>query len=258
LFSHFPADSNFFFFFAVYRLAIEFCVTDLSNFYFLIVKDRLYCNKPASVQRRSAQTVLVQVAKVLNTTIAPICINLSEEVFQHLPGRPQMIESVFQAGWVAEHENWRNEALAKEIELLRELRDEVNRRAEALRNDKFVPAPRSSSSCSCCSPPRMRAINRIVRSSAEVEVEVFGVDETLAARIADCGADFFGTASVQCLPVAQTPSDATPAERTGPKVAIRVKPTTHGKCPRCWRFIVAAAPAESLCSRCEEAVQQPN
>jgi isoleucyl-tRNA synthetase len=72
-------------FFKFYQLLQNFCVVDLSSFYFDIVKDRLYTASPKSVSRRSVQTVLEEVLLVLVRLLVPVTPHLAEDIWQHIP-----------------------------------------------------------------------------------------------------------------------------------------------------------------------------
>ena len=72
-------------FFKFYQLLQNFCVVDLSSFYFDIVKDRLYTAAPKSLSRRSAQTVLEEVLSVLVRLLVPVTPHLAEDIWQHIP-----------------------------------------------------------------------------------------------------------------------------------------------------------------------------
>ena len=70
-------------FHGVYRSLYNFCVVDLSNFYFDIIKDRLYCGDEAG--RRSAQTALYRILDGMTRLVAPILAFTSEEIWQAMP-----------------------------------------------------------------------------------------------------------------------------------------------------------------------------
>lgn len=63
----------------------NFCVTDMSNFYLDIVKDRLYCSKEHSVERRAAQTTIYRVLSGISRLIAPIMAFTAEEIWSFMP-----------------------------------------------------------------------------------------------------------------------------------------------------------------------------
>ena len=66
-------------------LLVRLVPADLSSFYFDIIKDRLYCDDPASPARISTQTALYHVLQCLTRSIAPVLPHLAEEVAQHSP-----------------------------------------------------------------------------------------------------------------------------------------------------------------------------
>jgi isoleucyl-tRNA synthetase len=79
----------------VYAAVLDFCAKDLSAVYFGSLKDRLSTTGTAERSRRSAQTVLFEVASALLPLLAPVLSFTAEEAWQQLPGRPA--ESVFLA-----------------------------------------------------------------------------------------------------------------------------------------------------------------
>src|ERR1700733_4436832 len=65
----------------VYPEIHNFCATDLSAFYFDIRKDAVYCDRPDSVRRRAARTVLDQLHRCLCTWLAPVLCFTAEEAW---------------------------------------------------------------------------------------------------------------------------------------------------------------------------------
>jgi isoleucyl-tRNA synthetase len=80
-------------FIKVLSMINQFCVDDLSSFYFETTKDRLYSEAVNSVERNSAQTALDHVFKNLNKLVAPILPFLAEEV--HLARHGNDHSSIF-------------------------------------------------------------------------------------------------------------------------------------------------------------------
>ena len=70
-------------FHAVYRAIYNFCVTDMSNFYLDIIKDRLYCGDDAG--RASAQSALYTILDGMTRLIAPILAFTSQEIWAAMP-----------------------------------------------------------------------------------------------------------------------------------------------------------------------------
>lgn len=68
-----------------YRVLYDFVVTELSNVYLDALKDRLYCEKPGSLARRSAQTVLAELLSMLLRDLQPILAFTCDEVMANAP-----------------------------------------------------------------------------------------------------------------------------------------------------------------------------
>ena len=78
----------------IYHRLNHFCVTDLSAFYFDVLKDRLYISAPKSHGRRSAQTAIWRIGEALVRLLAPIMSFTAEEVWDYLPKTAGRTESV--------------------------------------------------------------------------------------------------------------------------------------------------------------------
>lgn len=59
----------------------NFCVVDMSNFYFDVLKNRLYTTAPDSKSRRAAQTVLYKVLDALTLVLTPILAFTCDEIW---------------------------------------------------------------------------------------------------------------------------------------------------------------------------------
>ncbi|XP_067901174.1 isoleucine--tRNA ligase, mitochondrial [Heterodontus francisci] len=106
----------------VTRLVLAFINRELSNFYFSIVKDRLYCEDEKHPKRRSCQTVLDEALDVITRSIAPILPHLAEEVFQHQSNKKEPL-SVFRTGWIKASSVWKKPGIVEAIEGACAMRD---------------------------------------------------------------------------------------------------------------------------------------
>ncbi|HEX6905683.1 MAG TPA: isoleucine--tRNA ligase [Terriglobales bacterium] len=133
----------------IYQRVNQFCVVDLSAFYFDVLKDRLYTYAPNSRGRRSAQTAIWRIGEALVRLLAPILSFTSEEVWQQLPQVAGRVESVHLALFPSQQEilglatptrnGESNEGqLGSDWTLLRGVRDEVLKALEAARNQKLI------------------------------------------------------------------------------------------------------------------------
>ncbi|MCZ6726494.1 MAG: class I tRNA ligase family protein, partial [Acidobacteria bacterium] len=67
-------------------LLFDFCNDTLSSFYLDALKDRLYCDRPDSKRRRSAQSVIWKLTELLSTLLAPILPHTADEAWRVLHG----------------------------------------------------------------------------------------------------------------------------------------------------------------------------
>lgn len=120
----------------VYNLIHHYCTVFLSQFYFDVLKDRLYTDAPHSLRRRSSQTVLYETLLVLVKLVNPILPHTSEEVWRHIPDPeeisveltlfPEVQEDLFDSQF---EEQWKK---------ILEVRDEVLKSLEVAREQKLI------------------------------------------------------------------------------------------------------------------------
>jgi isoleucyl-tRNA synthetase len=104
----------------VFHALFNFCVNDLSAFYFDIRKDALYCDPYDSIARRSALTVLDILFGALTAWLAPMLAFTMEEAWlNRFPGET---DSVHLRQFPAIPSNWREEALAEKWRKVRAVR----------------------------------------------------------------------------------------------------------------------------------------
>src|ERR1700686_5372852 len=80
----------------VYHAIHDYCVVDLSSFYWDVLKDRLYTKAPRNTSRRSAQTAIWKISSALVRLLAPVLVFTTEEVWKMLPADKQATGSVHQ------------------------------------------------------------------------------------------------------------------------------------------------------------------
>jgi len=125
-------------FYNLFQEITYFCSIEMSSFYLDIVKDRLYCEGPKSLERRSAQTVLTEVLKVLVRIISPVLSFTAEEIWERIPASLKDEESVHLASWIDPNPAYKNEELAKKWGKIAHLRKEVNKKIEAQRQEGLI------------------------------------------------------------------------------------------------------------------------
>ncbi len=127
-------------FYRFYQTVQNFCVIDLSNIYFAIVKDILYIEKPDAPLRRSVQTVLWEVLKALLGMITPVLTHLAEDAREKMPEAllEQLPESILLGHFPAHHPQWRNAELSEKWDSVLEIRDALNLLLEKARAEKHI------------------------------------------------------------------------------------------------------------------------
>ena len=68
----------------VFHAVHNFCVVDMSNFYFDVLKDRLYTEKSDGELRRAAQTTIYIILDAMTRMIAPILAFTSDEIWKYM------------------------------------------------------------------------------------------------------------------------------------------------------------------------------
>src|SRR6201987_3554252 len=122
----------------IYHAIHDFCVVDLSAFYYDVLKDRLYTKGEDNPSRRSGQTAIWKITSALVRLAAPLLTFTAEEIWKYLPkaaGEPDGVhialfpqEEELRAGLTAEKINtW---------ELLSRVRGVVLKALEVARNEK--------------------------------------------------------------------------------------------------------------------------
>src|SRR6185503_10154841 len=120
----------------IYHATVDFCATDLSAFYFDVLKDRTYCSGKRWPERRAAQTVLYRLVRDLCRLLAPIISFTAEEAWRHLPG--EKARSVLLAGLPEADPAALSDSLEEEFQQLQALRQVVNLALEQKRVAKEI------------------------------------------------------------------------------------------------------------------------
>ena len=125
-------------FYSLFQEITYFCSMEMSSFYLDIVKDRLYCEGTTSIERRSTQTVLTEVLKVLVRIIAPVLSFTADEIWERIPKTLKEEESVHLSKWIEARPEYLNKELAQKWDKIARLRREVNKKLEAERQTGLI------------------------------------------------------------------------------------------------------------------------
>ena len=217
----------------IYQKLHNFCVNELGAFYLDVIKDRQYTCAADSVARRSAQTALHLIGEALARWMAPILSFTAEEFWAHLPppSSGERQASVFLARWFEPPAAFAVDGASEAIDWqgILAARAAVNKALESLRTDERIG------------------------SGLDAEVELFA-DASQLAALSPLGDELrfaLITSAATARPLDQAPEEAQATELEG--LRLRVVPSEHPKCERCWHRradVGASAAHASLCGRC--------
>ncbi|MFZ0021278.1 MAG: class I tRNA ligase family protein, partial [Acetobacteraceae bacterium] len=202
----------------VYPELHNFCATDLSAFYFDVRKDAIYCDRPDSLRRRAARTVLDHLHRCLTTWLAPVLCFTAEEAWCARFGEQDSVHLELFPELPAE---WRDDALATRWETIRAIRRRIT-----------VPIEEA------------RRANTLGSSlQASVTLPLSAAHAGLLA--ADEWAEIAIVSNVRVV-----------ADESEPLATI--SPAPGDKCARCWRVLPEVGKQgghPALCARCADAVE---
>lgn len=204
----------------------NFCVTDMSNFYLDVLKDRLYVSKPDDIKRRSAQTAMYIILDSLVRLLAPVLAFTSEEIWKYIPHRrTDDPESIQLNSWPVVNDEYNNPQLEAKWDRLTEIRDDVLKALENARNEKTIGAS----------------------LEAEIRLTASGGDYDFLYENRDILPMIFIVSNVV---VDKSPS--------ADMIKIEVAKAEGEKCERCWVYSTTVGESHThptLCSRCAEVLE---
>ena len=214
----------------VYQVLLNYLAGDLSSIYLDILKDRLYAEAAGSKIRRSAQSTLYGVFKLLVSVLAPILSFTSEEAWTLRPGKKSagIDDSIFLTDLPSLEgmAEWKNAALEDVYAKVWLVRDQVQKTIEEARNEKKVGHPRE--------------IFVKVSVNKDAKTQLLSIKENIARLflVSEVGLESHDGDDIKVLEVSKTPAE---------------------KCPRCWvhsKDIGTSSEHPELCVRCVEALAQ--
>jgi isoleucyl-tRNA synthetase len=209
----------------VYHALYSFCTVTLSNRYFDIIKDRLYTAAPKSFARRSAQSAIYEIVSSLSRLLAPILVFTSDEIWENLPDKESLPQSVHLSTFPEPKQ--RDRSLIELWDRLFDIRDKVLRALEDARTDKLIGSS----------------------LEALVELRATGEQIELLKRFENDLRYIFIVSQVQ-LVEEKSVEDG---------VGVEVRRADGVKCERCWNYskrVGESARYPSCCERCVEALTE--
>ena len=210
----------------------NFCVVDMSNFYFDVLKDRLYTTAPDSKSRRAAQTVLYKVLDALTLILTPILAFTCDEIWTAMkhdksrnPEGP-LFNSIPTADYIET-----DEAFIAKWDRIHEIRTDVQKALELARNEKVIGKPLEAKVTLYADGELADFLKSELKSLPEIFI-------TSAVEIADGEGDFKGDVK---------------------GLSITVNKADGEKCERCWKFsdtVGQDSEHPTLCAHCAETMKQ--
>ena len=209
-----------------------FCVVEMSNFYFDVLKDRLYTSAPESQTRRAAQTVLYKVLDALTLMLTPILAFTADEIWQSMPhdksrnAQSPLFNEIPQPDFIEADADF----IAK-WERIHSVRYDVQKALELARNEKIIGKP------------------------LEAKVELFAQGELY---------DFLKSVEAD-LPEIFITSSVTVSNGEGEVkgdvegLSVTVLKADGEKCERCWKFsstVGSDAEHPTLCAHCASVMKE--
>jgi isoleucyl-tRNA synthetase len=223
----------------VYHAIHDYCVVDLSSFYFDVLKDRLYTKAPRSKSRRSAQTAVWKITSALVRLLTPVLVFTTEEIWKMLPRDAHGAASVHQMEFAAA------ESLASGIS--KEAAEQWVRLAQ-VRAAVLVALEQARAA---------KSIGGGLEAKVKLHAggEAAGLQKLLQDRRGDLPALFI----VSQLEVEGSAPEGAMQSEVLPGLVIKIEKADGTKCERCWNYSIHVGENKrypTICERCVEALAE--
>ncbi len=214
----------------VFRLAYNFCVVELSSFYFNMLKDRLYTFNKKSKERLSAQTVIDEIFCKLLPFLTPIISFTAEETYQEYKKQDtgsKMQDSVFLLDIPEVNEKFVNQEIEKKFEEIIKIRDVVLKSLEDERK------------------------KGVIGNSLEAKIVLYTNVDEKKKFLKGNHQNLLDTFLVSQLEIAESSVGGNKDESEN--LEVKVLPASGKKCVRCWMWsdTVGKEPAhQEICLKC--------
>ena len=213
----------------VYHDINQFCVTDMSNFYLDIIKDRLYSSKANSIERRAAQTTMYEILNTLVKMLAPILCYTAEEIWKYMPhSKDEQVESVMLTYFPEEKIEYENKELVEKWEKILKLKELVAKDLETAR------------------------ANKVIGHSLNAKITLYADDEEYN----------FIKENLEILKTVFIVSDLQidkNLRKNEEKIGVKVDVAEGEKCERCWMYSTTVGEDKenpTICHRCSEVIKE--
>ena len=204
----------------------NFCVVDMSNFYFDVLKDRLYTSAADSKTRRAAQTALYKILDAITLLMTPILAFTADEIWRYMPHdsskdkRSPLFNDIPQPDYIGA-----DKAFMEKWELIHKVRVDVQKALELARNEKKIG----------------KSLEAHIVLGASVSLYDF------LSEMQQALPEIFITSGVSVT------NEAQPFAGDVEGLSVGVEPARGEKCERCWKYSETVGSDKEhpeLCARC--------
>lgn len=206
----------------------NFCVVDMSNFYFDVLKNRLYTSAADSKTRRAAQTVLYKVLDALTLVLTPILAFTCDEIWKAMPhdSSKNLTSPLFNDIPCADYIETDEEFISK-WDRIHEIRTDVQKALEQARKAKVIGKPLEAK-------VTLFADGELAQFLKSVENQLPEIFITSDVEISEGKGDFSGDVDGLSVSVAKADGE---------------------KCERCWKFSTTVGECSSHPTLCKDCAQ---
>lgn len=231
-------DYDSFRFHHIYRLIYNFCVVEMSSFYLDVLKDRLYTAKRNGFQRRSTQTAMFYIVRNLVKVLAPILVYTTEEVW-----KSYVIEkdssSPHLSDWPGSYPEIIDEQAIIDWDSLREIRNMINPKIEALRAQEIIGSSLDAAVCIVCMDITKKPL--LVKYASYLPMLLI-VSEVTFGEPSEVNDEFVDVTSEkgECI------------------LKVEITRAKGQKCERCWNYSTKIGSNEkhqNICPKCIQAIE---
>jgi len=223
----------------VYHAIHDYCVVDLSSFYYDVLKDRLYTKAAKNKSRRSAQTAVYKITSALVRLATPILVFTAEEIWKYLAKSKNDPSSVHMTVFpeAASLASGISKEAAERWTHLAQVRAAVLIALEQARNAKTIGG-NLEAKVHLHAAPEAAGLQKLLEEKKSVLPALFIVSQVVID--------------------ASAPAGATQSE-TPPGLAIKIEHADGKKCDRCWNYSTRVGENSrypTVCERCTEALAE--
>jgi len=221
-------------FYKIYRVLYDFCITELSSFYFDILKDRLYTFGKDSKDRKSAQSSLYEILLVLEKLIAPILVFTAEDAWKNTTLKKKE-ESVHLSSWPKAEDKFIDLELEERWQQIIKVREFL---LKAIEKKRMTGGIGSSLEARIELAVKDNKLYSLLDGHRDELPAIFIVSEAELSKADNINEDFLKDEKLE-------------------GVGVLVQKASGEKCSRCWNYSVSVGEDQThpnLCQRCRNVV----